>query len=89
MRQSKYCCKYFDISDPIFTMLLAPDKKVILRFFSQHKKICLCAKFEVSPTPSTGFFANNCLILDKYVMGIFFLQILSSFSPVSAGIIIF
>ena len=25
------------------------------------------------------FFANNCLILDKYVMGIFFLQILSSF----------
>ena len=47
--------KYLYISDPIFTMLLAPEKKVILRFFSQHKKICLCAKFEVSPTPSTGF----------------------------------
>ena len=78
-----------NISDPIFAMLLAPEKKVILRFFSQHKKICLCAKFEVSPTPSTGFFANNCLVLDKYVMGIFFLQILSSFWPVSAGIIIF
>ena len=37
----------------------------------------------------SAFFPNNCLILDKYVMGIFFLQILSSFSPVSAGIIIF
>ena len=49
-------------------MLRAPEKNVILRFSSQHKKICLCAKFEVYPTPSTGFFANNCIILDKYVI---------------------
>ena len=33
------------------------------------------------------FFVNNCLILDKYVMGIFFLKILSSFSPVRTGMI--
>ena len=36
-------------------MLLAPDKKVILRFFSRHKVICLCAEFEVCQTPATGF----------------------------------
>ena len=28
--------KYLYISDPIFTMLLAPEKKVILEFFSEH-----------------------------------------------------
>ena len=47
--------KYLYISDSIFTMLLAPDKKVILDFFSEHKVICLCAEFEVYPTPATGF----------------------------------
>ena len=47
--------KYLYISDSIFTMLLAPDKKVILNFFSEHKVICLCAEFEVYPTPATGF----------------------------------
>ena len=36
-------------------MFLAPDKKVILRFFSRHKVICLCAEFEVCQTPGTGF----------------------------------
>jgi len=44
MKKSK---KYLYISDPIFTMFLAPVKKVILRVFSQHKVICLCAEFEV------------------------------------------
>ena len=80
--------KYLYISDPIFTMLLAPEKKVILEFFFEHKLICLCPEFELEDS-SNRFFANNCLILDKYLIGIFFLQILSSFSPVSAGIIIF
>ena len=47
--------KYLYISDSIFTMLLAPDKKVILDFFSEHKVICLCVEFEVYPTPATGF----------------------------------
>ena len=47
--------KYLYISDPIFTMLLAPEKKVILDFFSDHKVICLCVEFEVSPAPATGF----------------------------------
>ena len=47
--------KYLYISDPIFTMLLAPEKKVILDFFSEHKVICLCVEFEVYPTPATGF----------------------------------
>ena len=86
MKKSK---TYLYISDPIFTMFLTPVKKNNFEVFSCHEIICLCDEFEVSQTPGTGFFANNCLILDKYVMGIFFLEILSSFSPVSAGIIIF
>ena len=53
--------KYLYISDPIFTMLLAPEKKVILEFFFEHKLICLCPKFEVSPTPATGFLPITAL----------------------------
>ena len=30
-------------------------KKLFWGFFLSIKKICLCAKFEVSPTPATGF----------------------------------
>ena len=47
--------EYLYISDPIFTMLLAPERKVILDFFSDHKVICLCVEFEIYPTPATGF----------------------------------
>ena len=47
--------KYLYISDPIFTMLLAPEKKGIFEFFFEDKLICLCPKFEVSPTPATVF----------------------------------
>ena len=33
----------------------APDKKIILRCFFQHKVIYLCAEFQLYLTPSTGF----------------------------------
>ena len=37
--------KYLWILNSFFTMLLAPDKKIILRCFFQLEVICLCAKF--------------------------------------------
>ena len=40
-------------------MFLASVKQVILRVFSRHDVICLCAEFEVSQTPGTG-----CLAID-------------------------
>ena len=64
--------KYLHISDSIFTMLLAPDKKVILECFFQPEVICMCEKFQVYPTPATCFFAKRCHIFDKYVLAIFF-----------------
>ena len=36
-------------------MMSAPDKKIILGCFFQHKVIYLCAKFQLYLTPSTGF----------------------------------
>ena len=36
-------------------MMSAPDKKIILRCFFQHKVIYLCAEFQLYLTPSTGF----------------------------------
>ena len=38
-------------------------KKVILRFFPQLDVICLCAKFEVSLTPATGFLPIDATFL--------------------------
>ena len=52
--------KYLHISDSIFTMFLAPEKKVILGCFFQLEVICLCAKFQVSLASGTRF-------LPKYV----------------------
>ena len=40
-------------------MLGASDKQVILRFFSQHEVICLCAQFQVYLTPPSGFLATG------------------------------
>ena len=45
----------FIFSNSIFTKMGAPDKKFILRFFSRHEVICLCAKFQVYLTPPSGF----------------------------------
>ena len=36
-------------------MMLAPEKKIILRCFFEHKLIYLCAKFQLSQTPATVF----------------------------------
>ena len=55
--------KYLYISNSTFTMMLAPVKKVILRFFPQLDVICLCAKFEVSLTPATGFLPIDATFL--------------------------
>ena len=52
--------KYLHILDSIFTMFLAPEKKVILGCFFHLEVICLCAKFQVSPASGTRF-------LPKYV----------------------
>jgi len=70
-------------------MMLAPVKKVILRFFPQLDVICLCAKFEVSLTPATGFLPIDATFFGKYVMRIFFLQYLNSCPPARTGIIRF
>ena len=40
-------------------MLWAWEKKVILTCFFKHNVICVCVKFEVSPTPTTGFLASD------------------------------
>ena len=64
-------------------------KKLFWGFFLSIKKSACVLNLKFLRHPQQVFFPNNCLILDKYVMGIFFLQILSIFSPVSAGIIIF
>ena len=55
--------KYFHISDSIFTMLLAPDKKVILECFFQPEVICVCEKFQVYPTPATCFSPKDVTFL--------------------------
>ena len=40
-------------------MMLAPDKKIILRCFFDHKVIYLCAKFPLCQTPATDFLPIN------------------------------
>ena len=55
--------KYLQISNPIFTMLLAPDKKVILGCFFQAEVICMCAKFQVYPIPATCFLPKDVTFL--------------------------
>ena len=55
--------KYLQISNSIFTVLLAPDKKIILRCFFQLEVICLCAKFYAYPTPATCFLPKNVTFL--------------------------
>ena len=55
--------KYLHISDSIFTMLLAPEKKVILGCFFQPEVICLCAKFQASLTSATCFLPKDVTFL--------------------------
>ena len=58
-RQWKKFEKYLYFSNSIFTMMGAPEKKVILRFFSRHEVIYLWVKFQVSLTCPTGFLPTN------------------------------
>ena len=78
--------KYLHISDSIFTMFLAPEKKVILGCFFQLEVICLCAKFQVSLASGTRFLPKICHIFDKYVIAIFFLKFVYIFSPLRTEI---
>ena len=48
--------KYLNISDSIFSMLLAPDKKVILRCFSARGNLLVCKISSLSDI-SNMFFA--------------------------------
>ena len=75
----KKFAKYLYFSNSIFTMMGAPEKKVILRFFSRHEVIYLWVKFQVSLTCPTGIFANQCHIFHKYLMEIFFPNLLRVF----------
>ena len=73
-----------------FSQCWGPRRKKIFRdFFLSIKESACVPNLKFLRHPQQVFFVNNCIISDKYVMGIFFLQILSSFWPVSAGIIIF
>ena len=55
----KKIATYLYFSNSIFTMMGAPDQKVILRFFSRHEVIYLCVKFQVCLTCPTGFLPAN------------------------------
>ena len=70
-------------------MLWAWEKKVILMCFFKHDIICVCAKFEVSPTPTTGFLASDDTFLTNIQKKIFFPQILQSSLPVKTEILKF
>ena len=58
-------------------MLGASDKQVILRFFSRHEVICLCAKFQVYLTPPSGFLATGNTFFTNMRRNYFSLNILS------------
>ena len=55
--------KYLQISNSIFTMFLAPDKKIIFRCFFQLEVTCSCAKFYAYPTSGTCFLPKNVTFL--------------------------
>ena len=53
--EGKNECKYFQISNSIFTMNGAWGQNAIFRFFSELRKIWLHTKFQSGPTPRSGF----------------------------------
>ena len=77
--------KYLHISDSIFTMLLAPEKKVFWNVFSARGNLLVC-KISSFSDISNMFFAKICHIFDKYVIAIFFLKSMYIFSPLKADI---
>ena len=58
-------------------MLGASGKQVILRFFSRHEVIYLCAKFQVGLTPPSGFLATGDTFLTNMRQKYFSLNILT------------
>ena len=75
----KKFAKYLYFSNSIFTMMGAPEKKVILRFFSRHEVIYLCVKFQVSLTCPTGFLPANTTFFTNIWREYFFPNILRVF----------
>ena len=55
----KKFAKYLYFSNSIFTMMGAPDQKIILRCFFEHTLIYLCVKFQVGLTCPTGFLPTS------------------------------
>ena len=49
-----------------------PCEKIILRCFSKHKMIYLCAEFQLSQTPSTGFLPIDIPFFANIVLEYFF-----------------
>ena len=60
-------------------MMSAPVKKIILRCFSKHKMIYLCAEFQLSQTPSTGFLPIDIPFFANIVLEYFFNKFLRVF----------
>ena len=75
----KKFAKYLYFSNSIFTMMGAPEKKVILRFFSRHEVIYLWVKFQVSLTCPTGFLPTNTTFFTNIWREYFFPNILRVF----------
>ena len=75
----KKFAKYLYFSNSIFTMMGAPDQKVILRFFSRHEVIYLCVKFQVGLTCPTGFLPANTTFFTNIWREYFFPNILRVF----------
>ena len=60
-------------------MMSAPDKKIILGCFFQHKVIYLCAEFQLYLTPSTGFLPIDIPFFANIVLEYFFNKFLRVF----------
>ena len=78
-RRWKNFAKYLYFSNFIFTMMSAPVKKIILRCFFKHTVIYLCAKFQVSMIPSTGFLPTNTTFFTNIWWEYVFLNLLRVF----------
>ena len=59
--------------------MLAPDKKIILRYFFDHKVIYLCAEFPLCQTPATDFLPINITFFVNIWLEYFFNKFLRVF----------
>ena len=74
--------KYLHISDSIFTMFLAPDKKNDFEMFLSARGNLLVCKISSLSSIRNTIFKKICHIFDKYVIAIFSLKFVYIFSPI-------